>query len=256
MNISPLNIKKHHKVVFFTGAGMSAESGIATFRGKGGRWSQYNWEEVACEEAFGRTPEIVLEYHQSRRDEVAACDPNIGHRIIAALERRHDTIAVVTQNIDGLHEFAGSTNIAELHGNMWRFRCPKDYRKYKVDRHKEPPRFCECGALLRPDIIWFGDNLDGAVVDHALQLLANCDTLISIGTSASVWPAAGYPAVAKQNGAICIEINPEASGMDGLYAHFYEGKAGEILPLLFPDEAKFVIDNFGDQHEESPGAGI
>lgn len=234
MDIQPLALADYRAIVFFTGAGMSAESGVPTYRGRGGIWAKYNWEEVACEEAYRRDPEKVLEFHALRRQELADCRPHRGHAVIASLEERHAPVAVVTQNIDGLHQWAGSRRVIELHGSLWRLRCPREGTIYHLRPGDESPVRCRCGAWLRPDIVWFGDSLDPEVIGRATEVISGCDLLIAVGTSAVVWPAAGFPQLARDQGAHCIEINPEATEMSFLYHVSHRGPAGEILPVLFP----------------------
>lgn len=224
---------EYQKIVFFTGAGMSAESGVPTYRGSGGIWHQYNWEEYACQQAFDRNPQKVLEFHELRRQAVLKCQPHAGHTIIAALENQHRGVGVVTQNIDGMHQRAGSRNVIELHGSLWRLRCPihgvRDDFGEKYERYE-----CEiCGNWLRPDIVWFGDMLNDDVIRQASAAIEECDLFISIGTSGVVWPAAGFPKIAKDNGARCIEINPERSEMSSMYDETIRMAAGEALPQLF-----------------------
>ena len=215
-------------IVFFTGAGMSAESGVPTYRGKGGIWKDYDYEEYACQEAFERDPEKVLEFHRIRRRSVLDCQPHEGHRVIASMPNAR----IVTQNIDGMHQRAGSKDVIELHGSLWRLRCQEcGFRKEDFGEVYE--KTCsECGGRLRPDIVWFGDMLDHLVMQNASTLIKNCGLFISIGTSGTVWPAAGYPDLAKKSGAYCIEINPEPSGL-AAYDRIIEGTAGEVLPELF-----------------------
>ncbi len=217
---------------------MSAESGVPTYRGKGGIWAKYNWEEVACEEAFQRNPEKVLEFHAHRRQMLAECSPHAGHRIVTAAEDAHHHTVVVTQNIDGLHQLAGSRQVIELHGSLWRVRCPDEGTIYQLKPGEEHPFRCKCGAWLRPDIVWFGDSLDPVIVNRAVELVTGCNLLMAVGTSGVVWPSAGFPQLARDNGAYCIEINLESTGMSHLYDQAYYGLAGEILPALFPDIGK------------------
>ncbi len=221
------------RLTALTGAGMSAESGVPTYRGRGGIWSQYRWEEYACQEAFDADPEKVLRFHELRRAAVLACKPHAGHSAIAQLEKKHPGVTVVTQNIDGMHQRAGSVKVIELHGSLWRVRCPYDgisedigekYRSYKCER---------CGSWLRPDIIWFGDMLDQGVMGEAITAIRSSNLFVSIGTSGVVYPAAGFPRVAKENGARCIEVNPEANEMSDLYDEALRDAAGKVLPSLF-----------------------
>ncbi len=234
MDVRPLTASTYQSIVFFTGAGMSAESGVPTYRGQGGIWAKYNWEQVACEGAFQRDPEKVLEFHALRRQQLADCLPHPGHRVIAALENNHPHLTVVTQNIDGLHQRAGSHRVVEFHGSLWRLRCPQEGTVHHLQPSEDSPTRCRCGSWLRPDIVWFGDCLDDQVVREATDIIVGCDLLISVGTSAVVWPTAGFPQLARQQGAHCIEINPEATDLSALYHEAYRGPAGEVLPALFP----------------------
>lgn len=223
-----LHCGEFRSIVFFTGAGMSAESGVPTYRGKGGIWGSYSIEEYACQQAFERNPEKVLDFHQKRRKAVLDCQPHDGHRVIAGVPNAR----VVTQNIDGMHQRAGSSDVIELHGSLWRLRCQScGFKKEDYGEQFETIR-CECGDRLRPDITWFGDMLDAVVMSKAAETIRNCDLFISIGTSGTVWPAAGYPDLAKKSGAYCIEINPEPSGVT-VYDKVIEEAAGEVLPGLF-----------------------
>jgi len=224
---------QYERIVFFTGAGMSAESGVPTYRGRGGVWSQYRWEEFACQEAFDADPEKVLRFHELRRAAVLACTPHAGHAALAALEKRHPGVTVVTQNIDGMHQRAGSAKVIELHGSLWRLRCPEHgvgadmgekYRSYRCER---------CGNWLRPDIVWFGDMLDQDVTSAAIAAIRSCHLFVSIGTSGVVYPAAGFPSYARDNGARCLEINPEANEMSSLYDEAIRAPAGKALPAFF-----------------------
>jgi len=223
---------QYEHIVFFTGAGMSAESGVPTYRGHGGIWSRYRWEEYACQEAFDADPEKVLKFHELRRAAVLACKPHAGHLAIAALEKKYPWVTVVTQNIDGMHQRAGDRNVIELHGSLWRLRCPcntsedigEKYKSYRCER---------CGSWLRPDITWFGDTLCQGVVTEAIEAIRRCDLFVSIGTSGVVYPAAGFPRIAKENNARCIEINPEANEMSFLYDEAIRDGAGKALPELF-----------------------
>ena len=228
-----INPDEYQYIVLFTGAGMSAESGVPTYRGRGGVWSEYRWEECACQEAFDRDPQKVLEFHELRRQAVLECQPHDGHFAIGQLEKRHPKVVVVTQNIDGMHQRAGSENVVELHGSLWRLRCPmhgitedigEKYKSYKCEH---------CGNWLRPDIVWFRDMLDEYNMSQAILALRKCDLFISIGTSGVVYPAAGFPKIAKEFGAKCIEINPEQTEMSFMYDISIQSTAGKALPRLF-----------------------
>jgi len=223
-----IDLSLYRRIVFFTGAGMSAESGVPTYRGKGGVWNRYDYEECACQAAFERDPEKVLRFHELRRRAVLDCHPHAGHRLIAAIPEAR----VITQNIDGMHQRAGSTGVIELHGSLWRLRCERcGAKKEDFGRDYETLR-CNCGEWLRPAITWFGDMLDEAVTGEASKLIAACDLFVSIGTSGTVWPAAGFPALARRAGACCIEINPEPSGAIG-YDLLIREPASTALPRLF-----------------------
>jgi len=223
----------HDHVVFFTGAGMSAESGVPTYRGKGGIWKQYDYEDYACQEAFERDPERVWEFHNYRRELVGKCEPNAGHRLVARCEERLPRVTVVSQNIDGLHQLAGSEQVLELHGSLWRLRCDAcGWRGESREAPLEQPRCPDCQAFKRPDIVWFGDSLFPEVLRAVEQALTSCDLLIAIGTSAVVYPAAQMPLMAKQAGATLVEINPEPTPLSGAYDHRLRGTATEMLTML------------------------
>ncbi|MCP5047645.1 MAG: NAD-dependent deacylase [bacterium] len=228
-----INPGDYERIVFFTGAGMSAESGVPTYRGRGGVWRQYNFEEYACQDAFHEDPEKVLKFHEVRRKSVLQCQPHAGHTIISRLQKQHPNISIVTQNIDGMHQRAGSTNVIELHGSLWRLRCPQHGTREDSGETYERYKCESCNNWLRPDIIWFGDMLNQEVIREATTAIGTGDLFISIGTSGVVYPAAGFPAIAKTNGAYCIEINPEPSAMSGLYDENIQAPAGKVLPELF-----------------------
>ena len=229
-SIDPVDYKH---IVFFTGAGMSAESGVPTYRGKGGLWHKYNWENYACQAAFVRNPEAVLAFHEKRRRALVDCLPHSGHDLISNLEKSHKDIWVITQNIDGMHQRAGSKNVVELHGSVWRLRCDycgiiiKDHRSEHYNNWK-----CNNDHWLRPDIVWFNDFLIPAITQKADEIISQSDLFISIGTSGVVWPAAGFPQIARSNGATLIEINPEPSEQNALYDHVFRGKASDMLNTI------------------------
>lgn len=227
-----IRFRDFERIVFFTGAGMSAESGIPTYRGHGGMWAQYNYEDYACQSAFERDPEKVWDFHDARRRMVRGCEPNEGHRIVTAIQKRQPSTKIVTQNIDGMHQRAGAEVEAELHGSLWRVRCERDHVEREDFSLPMNPRKCECGAYWRPAIVWFGDQLAGATVSRAIAALEQCDLLVSIGTSAVVFPAADLPRIAAQKGAVTVEINLEDTAMSGLYQHRLRGKASEVLAAL------------------------
>ncbi|MEO1272918.1 MAG: NAD-dependent deacylase [Myxococcota bacterium] len=223
------------RIVFFTGAGMSAASGVPTYRGAGGLWKHYDYQAYACQAAFNRNPEAVWEFHNVRRGLVAACVPNEGHTLIAQTEAQlGDRVTVVTQNIDGLHQLAGNDRVEELHGSLWRIRC--DICNTTTTRRDAPLtelRCDDCGGWWRPDIVWFGDRLNSTVLGAALDVIDQCDLLVSIGTSAVVYPAAEMPVRALRKGATAVEINPEATPLSTMYGPFsVRATADEALKVM------------------------
>jgi NAD-dependent deacetylase len=213
---------------------MSAESGVPTYRGRGGIWNEYKWEEYACQNAFNKNPEFVLNFHQLRRVEALKCTPHLGHTIISNIENLKKNTFIITQNIDGMHQRANSKNVIELHGSLWRLRCEKEgiVIEDKMDG-KFSKTICECGEWLRPDIIWFEDMLKEDIIAQANQKIIESDLFISIGTSGMVWPAASYPSLAKSSGSFCIEINPEETELSKLYDHVIRLSASDALDQLF-----------------------
>ena len=207
---------------------MSAESGVPTYRGSGGIWHKYNYEEFACQEAFDRNPQNVLDFHELRRKSVLECQPHAGHKFISELQKSHDIVTVVTQNIDGMHQRADTENVIELHGSLWRLRCDDCGIAIEDIGESFAKTKCNCGNYLRPDIIWFGDMLNSQVIQQASKVIRNCDLFISIGTSGVVWPAAGFPQEAKSNGAYCIEMNTEQTELFYLFDEVIEDKASDI----------------------------
>jgi NAD-dependent deacetylase len=199
-----------HRVVVTTGAGMSKESGIPTFRdAQTGLWSRFNPEQLATRDGFRRDPALVWNWYAERRAVIAAAQPHEGHRAIARMESTFDSLCVLTQNIDGLHSAAGSTRVVELHGSIHRVKCfDADHPASVWAADAVPPR-CKCGSWLRPDVVWFGEMLDAANLECAYDALAECDVLLVVGTSGLVHPAAGFPDEARKAGARVIEINPE-----------------------------------------------
>ena len=234
IDIVPIKLNEYKKVVFFTGAGMSKESGIPTYRGKGGTWEEYNYKDYACESAFKKNPEHVLDFHELRRKEAKSCEPHVGHQVVSSVEKNHSDVTIVTQNIDGMHQRAGSNNVIELHGSLWRVLCGCSGTREDMGETYEYRKCPKCSNWLRPDIIWFEDMLDHEVYTKATDIISNSDLFISIGTSALVYPAAGLPMTAKMNGARCIEINIDQTEISTLYHDNMIGKAGDILPKLFP----------------------
>jgi NAD-dependent deacetylase len=221
-------------VTVLTGAGVSAESGIPTFRGADGIWRRYNAVDLATPQAFARDPKLVWEFYTWRRDIIAKAAPNPAHYALAELERRKPGFTLITQNVDGLHRRAGSVNVIEIHGTLWRLRCTgcgalsENYEALLPDL----PRCESCGGLLRPDVVWFGEALDGDLLNRALDALKSCQVMLVVGTSAVVQPAASFALYAKDAGAFVAEINLERTAQSGLMDAVLSGPAGALLPLL------------------------
>jgi NAD-dependent deacetylase len=223
------------RVAVLTGAGISAESGVPTFRGPDGLWRKYRAEDLATPEAFARDPKLVWEWYDWRRERIANVVPNFGHAILAQWEERFPVFTLITQNVDGLHAKAGSRKVLELHGNIWKTRCTAEgtvLKHFEVPLRTIPPLCPSCGALLRPHIVWFGEPLESPVIDRALAESSACDVFLAIGTSALVHPAADLPFHAASNGAKIIEINPDPTPLTHEATLSLRGKAGEVLPLI------------------------
>lgn len=235
-------------VSVLTGAGISAESEIPTFRGKGGLWKQFKAEELATMSAFRKNPELVWEWYDWRRELMADKAPNPGHRVIAKWEETFPKFKLVTQNIDGLHQKAGSRSVIELHGNIWKVRCTEEGTVTDLAESplKEiPPRCRSCGALLRPHVVWFGESLDMSVLDEAILSCSGCEVMFVVGTSAVVQPAASLPLSAAHAGATLVEINPQTTPLSDFVDYSFRGKAGDILPLLDRALEQRLMDNRG-----------
>lgn len=227
-------LRSARSVVALTGAGISAESGISTFRGAGGLWKQYRAEELATPEAFDRDPVLVWEWYLWRRGLIAAAQPNRGHTALAAFEARTPTFTVVTQNVDGLHDRSGSKRIVKLHGDIWETRCLKCGERVKDNRtsfEAMPPR-CSCGGVQRPGVVWFGEGLPAKAWKDAEDAVRDAQAVLVIGTSAVVYPAASLVPMAKRCGARVIEVNTEETPVSGLVDWSLRGPSGEILPQL------------------------
>ncbi len=228
-------LREARQVTVLTGAGVSAESGVPVFRGPGGLWRQFWPEDLATPEAFGRQPELVWEWYLWRRERIAAAAPHAGHRMIAGLERARRGVTLLTQNVDGLHQRAGSTAPVELHGNLWRVRCAGGCGETEEDGAEELPRTmfrCRCGDWMRPSVVWFGEALDRAVLQAASEAVERADVLLVVGTSAVVYPAAALPEAARRRGARVVEINVDETPLTARADAVLRGPAGEILPAL------------------------
>lgn len=229
-------IKDLDKFVFLTGAGISKESGIPTFRGSEGLWRKYDPMKLASISGFYKDPKLVWEFYKYRQELLYNCSPNLGHVSIANFEKIKEESYVLTQNIDGLHEKAGSKNIIELHGNILKVECTKCNFKDKIIKQiiEEPlPPICKiCKSGLRPSVILFGEPLNHDVWDKAEQISNNCDVMFIIGTSLNVGPVNQLPLYAKRNGAILIEVNPEPTIFTQIMDYSVQGSATEMLPQL------------------------
>jgi NAD-dependent deacetylase len=225
------------RVVVLTGAGISAESGVPTFRGKDGFWEKEPVEDLATPEGFQRDPRRVWEWYEARRKAIASCTANPGHLALARYEARHPDFTLVTQNIDGLHRAAGSRRPLELHGNLFRVRCEREgtvHDDRRVPLPELPPR-CDCGALLRPDVVWFGEILPEREMAEAIEASRRAALFFMIGTSAVVYPAAGLAPIAHQQGAYLVEINIEPTPFSEVVDEVIEGPAGQVLPALLDE---------------------
>jgi NAD-dependent deacetylase len=237
-------LKSAKKIVFFTGAGISAESGIATFRGADGIWSKMNPEELASFDAFMKNPDLVWEWYQHRRDIILKVQPNPGHLVIAEFEKYYD-VTVVTQNIDNLHKRAGSTKIHELHGNIERNYCVDCYEVYNTPAFEltnKAQKCAKCGGLVRPDVVWFGEMLPQEELEAGDKAAAWSDICFVVGTSAVVYPAAYIPISAKRGGSYVVEINLERTELSQSVDYSLFGKSGELLPQIL-EEVKRIKEN-------------
>jgi NAD-dependent deacetylase len=242
-----LHIDDDTRLLVLTGAGVSAESGIPTFRDAGGLWEQHRVEDVASPEGFARDPALVWRFYSQRRAGMAPCKPNAGHVALAAIERRlGDRFLLATQNIDGLHVAAGSERVVELHGNLYTTRCsvcdrpPFEDREAYADGHVPACGRCDARqqfAVLRPHIVWFGEALDPAKMGRVEEFLLDAKghrlVFLAVGTSGAVYPAAGLVGVARRMGGETWLINRERAANADAFEHYVEGPSGEVLPSLF-----------------------
>ncbi|MGB8212184.1 MAG: NAD-dependent deacylase [Anaerolineales bacterium] len=218
-----------------TGAGVSQESGLRTFRDSTeGLWAQYKPEDLATPEAFERNPELVWEFYAMRRLKGGEVQPNPGHFTLAEMERQAPHLMLITQNVDGLHQRGGSQRVLELHGNITRVKCSRGCGVYSEwdDTPGKVPICPQCGSKLRPDVVWFGENLPAAELGAALESARTCQVFFSIGTSGLVQPAASLAWLANKHGALVVEINPETTPLTASADYFLQGKSGEVLPAL------------------------
>ena len=223
------------RVVVLTGAGVSQESGLRTFRdAQTGLWSRYKPEDLASPEAFARDPKLVWDWYAWRREAIKGVRPNLGHYALVEMEKRIPQFTLITQNVDGLHHFAGNQNVLELHGNIQKVRCSecRTFTEEWVDDTEGVPTCSVCGGLLRPDVVWFGETLPRAELEAAVTASRAAQVYFSIGTSGVVQPAASLAHAARNNGSVVIEINAEPTPLTPKVDFAFHGKSGEILPAL------------------------
>ena len=228
-------IKNAECTIVVTGAGISTESGIPTFHGTSGIWAKYPIEEYATIEAYDRNPEKVWAFWCELLGDVSECKPNPGHKALAELEEMGLLKAVITQNVDNLHQDAGSQNVIEYHGNARYLKCPRCRHRDKLDLqvHGGSPPFCFCGEIMKPDVVMYGEQIPSEALIGADSLARQCDVVMVVGTSAQVYPAAGIPVAAKEHGAYIIEVNIEETQFTSTITNvFLKGPASEILPQL------------------------
>ena len=227
-------LEQAQRITALTGAGISAESGVPTFRGDQGLWRSHDPMELATHQAFAKDPKLVWEWYIWRRSLISKCKPNPAHEALARLEREKPGFSLITQNVDGLHRQAGSTQLIEIHGDIWTVRCTRCSACYE-ERSLEleaPPACKECGGLLRPNVVWFGENLDQTHIARAWEAASLAQVMLVIGTSAVVQPAASLALVAQKAGAYVIELNLEPTPNSDWVDASLLGKAGEVLPRL------------------------
>jgi len=225
-------LKDSRKIVFVTGAGISQESGIPTFRGKDGYWRKYDPMKLASIDAFYDDPKLVWEWYDDRRKNILDVKPNEGHFAISQMEEFKDVV-ILTQNIDGLHQRSGSTNVLELHGSIIRIKCTVcDFIDNITENFESLPPKCKCGSMLRPDVVWFGEPLPQNIWQSAIKEASVCDVMVIVGTSLVVSPANTLHVYAKQNGAILIEVNPEKTVMSNDMDLSIQATSAEVLPKI------------------------
>ena len=227
-------LKSARSVAVLTGAGISAESGVPTFRGKEGLWKKFRAEELATVEAFMKNPDLVWEWYMFRRKIINSVSPNPGHYALAEMEKLFDDFTLISQNVDGLHKKSGSENILELHGNILKnkcFDCGKSYEN-DIDPESGGHPNCACGGRIRPDVVWFGEMLPADAINGAFDAASRAELFLSVGTSAVVHPAASMPIMAKRGGAYLVEVNLEPTPLTEIADCSFQGKSGEILPQI------------------------
>lgn len=227
-------LEQARHVIVFTGAGVSAESGVPTFRSAGGLWDKYDPQQLATYEAFSQDADLVWSWYSWRRNTIRGVRPNPGHYAIAEIAGLFPRFTLITQNVDNLHQRAGSADVHELHGNIERSRCLGCGSFFQGD--EAPPsdtvQTCSCGELIRPDVVWFGESLPAHELDFAQEAARDCDLLFTIGTAAAVYPAAMLPLIAQRSGAYVVEINPEPSSIAHEVSECIAGASGVVFPMI------------------------
>jgi len=229
-------IRKGTRMTVVTGAGVSSASGVPTFRGADGLWKNFRPEELATARAFARDPKLVWEWYDWRRQAIARCHPNRAHEVLAGWSRRFPSFTLITQNVDGLHERAGTRGVLRFHGSIWEVRCfegcaqaPERWRNEEAPLSELPPSCPHCGGLVRPGVVWFGETIDPAIFEKSLEAL-DCDLCLVVGTSSVVYPAAGLAEEARRRGALVAVINPDRAA------------GAENADLALPARAEEVLD--------------
>ena len=240
MNIRSLadRLRPDARITVLTGAGVSAASGVPTFRSSDGLWRNFKPETLATPQAFAKDPRLVWEWYDWRRGLISRCEPNAAHDVLAKWSRRFPNFRLITQNVDGLHERAATRDVIRLHGSIWEVLCwrgcassPPRWRDETVPFKEMPPRCPHCGDLIRPGVVWFGEPLEAEIVDAA-NAAADCDVFITIGTSAVVYPAAGFIDAARRRGAYTVEINPETTAATATVDLALRGASEDVLPMV------------------------
>jgi len=229
-------LRSAERVAVITGAGISAESGIPTFRGAGGLWRNFRAEELATPAAFRKDPKLVWEWYDWRRKICRQAEPNPAQHVVAKMERHYPEFLLITQNVDGLHPRAGSRKLLEIHGNIFQGRCTACGRIVALEEvplPEIPPRCGECGGLLRPHIVWFGETYFPGVLEQAFGFLSRTQVVLVVGTSGAVYTPVQMALYALQHGAYLIEVNPNRSGLSSMASCYLPEKAGDCLPRLW-----------------------
>ncbi len=231
-------IRADTRITVLTGAGVSSASGVPIFRGPQGLWKNHPPEQLATAEAFRRDPRLVWEWYDWRRELISRCEPNDAHKVLAAWSRRYPHFRLITQNVDGLHEKAGTLHVIRFHGSIWEVLCwnrcatsPVRWRDEAVPLPTIPPQCRYCGGLIRPGVVWFGEGIDPEVMRQSYEAV-DCDLFFVIGTSAVVYPAAGLASEAAVRGALTVEINPEVTPASADAGLSIQGRAEEVLPEI------------------------